>query len=98
MIILFIVYPAAVFCSIREETGTGRYTYTGIYQVQNGQICIGIPIQLWNIMLHRMIYGYMQESIFYEPGRHEYHDAGGLNLSKSDFEKLIENSDGFDIM
>lgn len=41
---------------------------------------------------------YAREHILYDPGRHEYHDAGGLNLSKSDFEKLIENSDGFDIM
>ena len=53
------------------------HTYGGIYLSEDGN-------SLENELIAR-------EHIFYEPERHEYHDAGGLNLTKSDFEKLIEN-------
>ena len=124
---------------VSEQTGTGRYTYTGIYQVQNGRIkeihnnmrvegsepdlivswldmyrdpdtALEYYITQDDLRIYAREYYHTyggiylsedgnsleneliaREHIFYEPERHEYHDAGGLNLTKSDFEKLIEN-------
>ncbi|MGN0401708.1 MAG: M56 family metallopeptidase [Acetatifactor sp.] len=124
---------------VSEQIGTGHYTYTGIYQVQNGQIKeIKNNMQFegsepdlivsWLDMYrdpdtaleyyvtqddlriyareYYQTYGgiYLSEDgnsleyeliarehVLYEPERHEYCDASNQDLSKNNFEKLIEN-------